>query len=122
MSPKSREQDRSCRICGCFVPRETQAGNVGYCLYYEDQTIRGESLKIPDGAADKVASKCRAYFRRIPGMMPHEFVRWRTAIMQHEIAERTEKLHKRIELEVRIFGLIVGGVALIQFALDLVGK
>jgi len=70
--------DKSCRICGFFVPQETSVGNAGYCLYFDDMQKPGESLKIPTGSEKEIAGSCAHYFRRVPVMSQGEFVQWRT--------------------------------------------
>ena len=72
------EQNKSCRICGFFVPQETSVGNAGYCLYYDDTQKPGESLKIPAGAEKEIAGQCNHYFRRVLVITEGEFVQWRT--------------------------------------------
>jgi len=73
-----QQSDKSCRICGFFVPQETSVGNAGYCLYYDDMQKPGESLKIPAGAEKEIAGPCEHYFRRVPAMTQGEFVQRRT--------------------------------------------
>jgi hypothetical protein len=72
------EQNKSCSICGFFVPRKTSVGNAGYCLYYDDMERQGESMKIPEGAEKEIAATCKQYFRRVPELTHGEFVQWRT--------------------------------------------
>lgn len=97
------EQSRSCKICGYFVPNETAVGNAGYCLYYDDMTKSGESLKIPDGAEKEIASTCSHYFRRVPSLTQGEFIQWRTNL---EVAAGQRSVRRVLNI-IAILGFFV---------------
>lgn len=73
--------DRSCRICGYFVKNETvENANAGYCLCYDDEQSRGESLKIPVDEEKETATDCSGYFRNVMNLKPADFIAWRGSI------------------------------------------
>ncbi|MRR55690.1 MAG: hypothetical protein EG822_14500 [Deltaproteobacteria bacterium] len=92
---QSDEQNKSCRICGYLVPKETAVGNIGYCLYFDDMQKPGESLKIPEGEEKEIAGSCKHYFRRIPSLNQGDFVQWRTNV---ELAAGQRKLQRTLDI------------------------
>ncbi|MGD0845707.1 MAG: hypothetical protein ABSA06_15265 [Geobacteraceae bacterium] len=107
------QRDMSCRICGFFVPRETENGNAGYCLYFDDVQKLGESLKIPLGAGKESANSCRHYFRRVPTMTQVEFLQWRVSA---EIVGGQRKIKSLLNF-IAILGFFVGTAGLVLTAL-----
>jgi hypothetical protein len=107
-----KQHDMSCRICGFFVPRETENGNAGYCLYFDDRQKPGESLKIPTGAEKEVANSCRHYFREVPTLSQGEFLQWRIST---EIVGGQRKIRLLLHI-IAILGFLVGVASLVLTA------
>ena len=107
--------DKSCAICGFFVPRETGNGNSGYCLYFDDAEKPGESLKIPIGDEKETGTNCRHYFRRVSTLSQGEFLQWRVGT---EIAAGQRNIKTLLNF-IAILGFLVGAASLILNALKL---
>jgi len=101
--------DKSCAICGFFVPRETVNGNAGYCLYFDDSRKPGESLKIPIGDEKETGTNCGHYFRRVQSLSQGEFLQWRVGT---EIAAGQRNIKTLLNI-IAILGFLVGTASLV---------
>jgi hypothetical protein len=109
--------NKSCRICGFFVDYPTAStGNLGYCLFYDEETPpgrkTGESLKIVDGDEKKLAETCAGYFRKVPVLSHGEFINWRLGL-------KTFELQKRFDVWAKIITLAAFVIAGVQLYLSL---
>lgn len=106
---KINNGNRSCQLCGFFVYRLAEtAGNLGFCLFFDDIEKRGESLKIPIGEERSCAEKCPEYFRKVRSMSTGEFLSWRT-----EVA--TYKSQRGVAREARIITFLAFLITLAEF-------
>lgn len=83
-------ENKSCAMCGFFIPNETTK-NAGYCLYYLDEYLPGENLKIPLNEERETAQRCPNYIRKIKNLSKGDFLLQQTLLLLSEIEDKNQR-------------------------------